>query len=91
MLVVAVVVDVVGLVLVVVVDVVGLVVELVVVEVVVAEVVVLVVGVVVVDEVVELAVLSSPPLASAITAITRPMTTAATRPIIAFCPPLMPP
>ena len=46
-------------------------------------VVVLVVGVVVVVDVVEL-VSSSPPLASAITAITRPMTTAATRPIIAF-------
>ena len=44
--------------------------------------VVLEVGAVVVDDVVELDVLSSPPLASAITAMTRPITTAATSPII---------
>ncbi len=32
-----------------------------------------------------------PPPASAITAITRPITRAATRPIATFCPPLIPP
>jgi uncharacterized metal-binding protein len=51
-----------------------------------ALVVVLVAGPVVV-----VVVLSSPPPASAITAMTRPITSAATSPIATFCPVLMPP
>ncbi len=81
-----------------VVEVVGFVVE----DVVVGVVVVLV-GVVVVELVVELVVVevvegtvvvvveSPPPPARAITAITRPMTSAATRPMATFWPVLMPP
>jgi hypothetical protein len=54
--------------------------------------VVLVVGVVVdVAGTVVVVVPSSPPPASAMTAMTRPMTSAATRPIATFWPVLMPP